>query len=69
MIQKTNTIASQQIVHESVSEIASSQISYDLKNAILIVSLVINLTVLTVWIAVQVTSQYDAQLVGFLLNR
>lgn len=48
---------------------AHQQVGYDLKNAVLIVSIVVNLTVLTTWIALQLTSAYDAQLAGVLLGR
>jgi hypothetical protein len=44
-------------------------ISQDLKNSILIVSVIANLYVLTAWIALQVTTQYDSQLANFLFNR
>lgn len=69
MIEKTNTIKSHKTV-EVVAEqlVPSSQLGHDLKNALLIVSLVINLFVLSTWIAVQVTSRYDAQLASFLFN-
>lgn len=36
-----------------------SQMTQDLKHAVLIVSLVLNLVVFTGWIALQVTSRYD----------
>lgn len=47
---------------------AASHISQDLKNAVLVVSLVANLFIFTAWLAVQVTSRYDAQLASFLFN-
>ena len=37
----------------------TSQMTQDLKHAVLIVSLVLNLVVFTGWIALQVTSRYD----------
>jgi hypothetical protein len=43
-------------------------VSHDLKNAVLIVSVVVNLIVLTTWIAIQITSQYDTQLAALLFN-
>jgi hypothetical protein len=42
------------------TQVATSQVTQDLKHSVLIVSLVLNLTVLTAWIALQVTSKYDA---------
>lgn len=41
----------------------------DLKSSILVVSLFANLVIFTVWVAVQVTSRYDAALASFLINR
>jgi hypothetical protein len=49
--------------------LVATQLSYDVKNAVLIVSAVVNLIILTAWIAMQVTSQYDAQLASLLFNR
>lgn len=40
-------------------EVPASQMTQDLKHSVLIVSLVLNLVVLTGWIALQVTSRYD----------
>lgn len=45
------------------------RINEDLKHSILIVSLVANLFVLTSWVAIQVTTQFDAQVVSFLFSR
>jgi hypothetical protein len=49
--------------------IANQYVSQDLKHSILIVSVVANLFVLTAWIALQVTAQFDSQLANFLFNR
>lgn len=70
MIEKTNTLKSHKTVEVAGVEqlVPSSQVGQDLKNALLIVSLVINLFILSTWIAVQVTSRYDAQLASFLFN-
>lgn len=48
---------------------AELKINEDLKHSILIVSVVANLVVLTAWIALQVTTQYDAQIASFLFSR
>jgi hypothetical protein len=48
---------------------AELNINEDLKHSILIVSVVANLVVLTAWIALQVTTQYDAQIASFLFSR
>jgi len=42
------------------TQVVTSQVTQDLMHSVLIVSLVLNLTVLTAWIALQVTSKYDA---------
>jgi len=41
----------------------------DFKNALLIVSLVINLAVFVIWLALRVTDSYDQQVLTFFLNR
>ena len=48
---------------------AYEQVGYDLKSATLIVSVVANLFVVTTWLAMQVTSEYDAALASFFLGR
>jgi hypothetical protein len=68
---KINTIKKSKPV-EQESElsgvIAVSDVGRDAKNAILIVSVVANLFVLTSWLVLQVTSQYDAQFANFLFR-
>lgn len=63
MTQNTNTQT-----QESTQELllSATPVSYDLKNAILIVSVVANLIVFTTWIAIQVTSQFDNQIAALL---
>lgn len=51
------------------SMLPASQMTQDLKNAVLIVSVVTNLFILTAWIALQVTTQFDSQIAAFLFNR
>lgn len=41
----------------------------DLKNAVLIVSLTINVFVLSLWVALNVTSYYDVALTNFFFGR
>ena len=48
---------------------AHELVGHDLKNAILIVSVVLNLFFFITWLALQVTSAYDMQLAGFFLGR
>lgn len=48
---------------------AYEQVGYDLKSATLIVSVVANLFVVTTWLALQVTSEYDVALASFFLGR
>ncbi|HSW77909.1 MAG TPA: hypothetical protein VLG36_03865 [Candidatus Chromulinivoraceae bacterium] len=72
MAQNTkNTTKKEQMeaVMELTRPIPSSQMSQDLKTAVLIVSVVANLFVLTAWIALQVTTQYDGQIANFLFTR
>lgn len=51
------------------AEVTHVQVAHDLRNSILIVSVVANLVVLTAWIALQVTSRYDLQIAALLFNR
>lgn len=55
----------------SVAEtrIADLTAGEDLRNAVLIVSLIINLFFLTAWVTLQVTNQYDVALINALINR
>lgn len=48
---------------------AELKMNEDLKHSILIVSIIANLFVLTTWIALQVTTQYDAEIASFLFSR
>lgn len=56
---------------ETTVEVAFAELKMneDLKHSILIVSIIANLFVLTAWIALQVTTQYDAQIASFLFSR
>ena len=49
--------------------VAHMQVAHDLRNSVLIVSVVANLIVLTAWIALQVTTRYDMQIAALLFNR
>ncbi|MBP9667914.1 hypothetical protein KBD87_03860 [Candidatus Saccharibacteria bacterium] len=51
------------------SWLAEFQTSRDVKDALLIVSLIANLFVLCLWIALQLTSRYDDALVSFFIHR
>lgn len=54
---------------DAVVEVAPySRLSQDLKNSVLIVSVFVNLVIFTAWIALQVTSRYDAQMASFLFG-
>lgn len=48
---------------------AELKMNEDLKHSILIVSIIANLFVLTTWIALQVTTRYDAEIASFLFSR
>jgi hypothetical protein len=49
--------------------LADMKMNQDLKHSIFIVSLLVNMVVLTLWIALQVTTQYDGQVASFLFTR
>lgn len=44
---------------QEAATVIASQLAQDVKHSVLIVSVVLNLVVLTAWIALQVTSRYD----------
>ena len=67
MTQKTKT--NQDVVEEVEAEaVVASTMGQDLRNAVLIVSVLVNLFVFATWVALQVTPQFDAQLSNFLFN-
>jgi hypothetical protein len=63
--QKTNT---KTVELKEASEAVVSAVGQDLKNSVLIVSMVANLFVFTLWLVLQVTSQYDASFAQLLFN-
>jgi hypothetical protein len=67
MIEKTNS--SKQTSSDSQPVFAELKMNEDLKHSILIVSLIANLFIFTAWIAMQVTTQYDAQIFSLLFTR
>lgn len=58
---------SSEVIYATIT--AQEQVGHDLRNAMLIVSVLVNLFVLTTWIALQLTSVYDASLAQALLGR
>jgi hypothetical protein len=48
---------------------AIAQTERDFKDAIMTVSVFVNLFILCVWVALQTTAQYDTVLANFFLNR
>jgi len=53
----------------SINKAPYSNLSCDLKDSLLVVSITANLFVLTAWIALQVTTQFDGQVSSFLFTR
>lgn len=66
---KTTTKVKKNIQQTVKDTLVLNQTSQDFRNALLIVSVGINLFVLTAWIALQVTTVYDAQVAHFLFVR
>lgn len=69
MKQKTKNPTTRTTDTKIQKDVIYSQLSYDLKSSLLIVSVAANLFVMTAWIALQVTSQYDSQISSFLFTR
>lgn len=64
--QKTNTNS---VLIQSVEENeAGSNVGQDLKNSILVVSVVLNVIVFTFWLTLQVTTQYNEELSKFIFG-
>ncbi len=59
----TSTITSEQVLP------SFSQTDQDAKNALLIVSLLVNAFIMISWVTLQVTSVYDSQIAAFLFTR
>jgi hypothetical protein len=64
---KTTTTMNSPEVDEN--EMVKAYIGQDLKSSVLIVSVVANLFVFTAWVALQVTTQFDAQFANLLFTR
>lgn len=62
MVQETNTT-------QETQEIPAMRAGEDLKTAVLVVSVVVNLFVFITWLAIQVTTRYDDQIANFIFNR
>jgi hypothetical protein len=69
MKQNTKTTTTMNSPEVFEDEMAKTYIGQDLKSSILIVSVVANLFVFTAWVALQVTSQFDAQFANLLFTR
>lgn len=67
MKQKTKKTTTEQI--EATSEVAVVHLVQDVKTSVMIVSVLINVTVIALWVALLVTSKFDASLASFLLGR
>lgn len=69
MKDKTNNNTSVQADVQNEITFGDLRVNEDVKHSVLIVSLLANLFILTSWIAIQVTTQYDAQVASFLFSR
>ncbi len=68
MKKKTNTTKKEQIVlHQQ--EVVIAQTNQDFRNAVLLVSVAVNVFILTAWVALQVTTAFDAEVAQFLFAR
>ena len=45
------------------------QLNEDVRNSVLVVSVLVNLFVLIAWLVVQVSNRYDAALINYLQNK
>lgn len=65
-MKKTTVTKPKRSVKQKISVFETSK---DLKNAVLVVSLLGNLFVLCLWIVLNTTSYYDSALYSFFINR
>ena len=52
-----------------IQAIVATRTGQDVRNAVFVVSIVLNMFIFIAWLAMQVTTRYDAQIAGFLFNR
>lgn len=64
---KKTSIRSKKVSSEKKLGIQNTKL--DLITAALIISLLINLFVVCLWISLQITSQYDSELIRFFIHR
>lgn len=69
MILKTKRVPSKFSKSRVDEPSALAQTERDLKDAVLTVSVFVNMFILCLWVAVQMTSQYDTALVNFFVSR
>ena len=50
-------------------EMVARQLNQDVRNSVLVVSVLVNAFVLISWLVIQVSSRYDAALINYLQNR
>jgi hypothetical protein len=63
--QNKNEIETEELLTQ---EGAASTVSQDLRNSLLIVSIVANVMVFALWLTLQVTSQYNSALTSFFIG-
>ena len=67
---KTNTSVTKETKKQVVSpEYIVHQLNEDVRNSILVVSVLVNLFVLIGWLVIQVSNRYDAALINYLQNK
>jgi hypothetical protein len=69
---KTNTSVKESKETKSAAvspEYVVKQLNQDVRNSILVVSVLVNLFVLIGWLVIQVSSRYDAALINYLQNK
>lgn len=67
---KQNTTKEKAVTAKALApDVVVHQLNEDVRNSILVVSLLANAFVLIGWLVVQVSSRYDAALINYLQNR
>jgi len=67
---KQNTVKQKTFISKALApDVVVHQLNEDVRNSILVVSLLANAFVLIGWLVIQVSTRYDAALINYLQNK
>lgn len=65
MKQNTKTVSKKA---SAVSEALLKQLNHDVRDSVLVVSLLVNAYILVAWLVIEVSNRYDAALINYIRN-